>query len=373
MSMSINEALILWDKSNFSGTNTKFVGDFETFCRAAIDDKTPSDPSDPSDDQEKTPNDNSNSVSINYISLISLLSSTYDSKLLKEKYCSILEILINEHNLSILWNHIIALNYAELNFICLNFFCKNVPIIRSNSSIMKEMSLDIIKYIITVDHIEMKEIDIFEFVHDWIKINNPQKKDIDEIMYNIRFPLMSGKELIDIVRPTGVFDDASYIEALEHVINPQINVSQKFTPRNDEYIRFYLAPYYSKNEYLKLGFRIITSDDITEKFNAAIKKYVDKNSGIAALVNFSTSDKSILNLYGKRWIRTNDVLLKCGIGDMYLGISNTSYIKHSIYPIYSGSYKIESIPSIILGSNIFTTGFGETDGIAIYVRTCTRF
>ena len=378
MSMSINEALNLWDKMKFG------VGDFETFCRiesmviklgstepVKIDHgKTPCDPCDPCDpsnDQKKTQLNNSD-VPTNYNNLVTLLCSTYDSKLLKEKQCSILEILINEHNMSTLWNTIIALNYPELNFICLNFFCKNISIIKSNSSIMEGMSLNVIKYITTTDHIEMEEIDIFQFVDAWIKINNPEKEDIEEIMQNIRFPLMSGKELIDIVRPTGVMNDVSYIKALEYAINPYNNISQKSMPRDGGSLSFYVAPYSSRYEYLDLGFRIVTTDDITEKFNTAIKKYVDKNLGIAALVNFSTESYTLVS---QRRIRTDTLFLKCD-DQLFLDDEEDSYTKNSICPIYNGSQIIKNIQAI-RPSSMDEDGPNAIDGIAIYVRRCTRF
>lgn len=60
----------------------------------------------------------------------------------------------------------------------------------------------------------MPEVQIFEAVQDWAKTNSVAGVELDAIIDLVRFPLMTTKQLLDIVEPSGLVSTDSIFNAI---------------------------------------------------------------------------------------------------------------------------------------------------------------
>jgi len=95
------------------------------------------------------------------------------------------------------------------------------------------------------DKLNIEEIDLFKAVIRWgnhrrrdITVTTPLKEIVQNLIPLIRFPLISGPDLVNIVRPCNVVDDIPYLDALEFVNSPDLipkNLRDfRYKPRNLE-------------------------------------------------------------------------------------------------------------------------------------------
>lgn len=98
---------------------------------------------------------------------------------------------------------------------CIKIIEKNTVKVLSSSK-FSFISEEILSYILQCDHLNISEIDLFKFVHQWGKDNEGNFKPLKYI----RLGLMSSKEIFNIVKPLNVIPLEDYIEAIEFNIDP---------------------------------------------------------------------------------------------------------------------------------------------------------
>ena len=304
-----------------------------------------------------------------YRSVLVLLTVPFDIKMLADKISFVTKSLLDVSNLAIFWNAALDLHDDEVNDICLKFFCKNVKDIQSNDSVVQQLHPLVISFITKSEDTSIEEIDLFHFVHHWHKLARPWEIVINDIINDLRLPLLNPKELVSIFAPYRFVHEKNYLEALEFAANPSSKdaTEKKYTPRLGQSLDFYF--YY--NDKPCAGFRIITSEDITPIFVSRLKKYVEKNGGITALDDFGTKGIS-------RHIRTDKHTLKIDFNlkniseNFYIDCHSAAYTKNSICSIYgySTANKLSTLENITLDSKLDDE---EKRGIAIYVKNGIKF
>ena len=314
-----------------------------------------------SDTTEVTQSDTTEISAQKYRLIFDLLTGSHDIKKLAEKCSVVTKALIDVSNLAPLWILALGLHDDNVNDICLNFFCENTKDIKSNDTVVKSLSVDVIKHITSSEDTSIKEIDLFNFVHHWINLTKPLPDVVDSIINNIRLPLLQSKELVSIVKPSKLVDNEVYVEALEFSVDPSNDKTEKrFTarlPKLPQLTEFFF--YY--NDKPCPGFRMVVNKDITPDFVARMKKYVEKNGGIAALDDFDTRKHD-------REIRTDNHYLKINKKQLFINTTDTSYTKNSICPVYADNYKVSTVENVDVGR---FSGSGR--GIAIYVKEGVKF
>ena len=304
-----------------------------------------------------------------YRSVFVILTGLCDIKTLAEKCGVVSKALIDVSNLAPLWNLAFDLCDDHMNDICLKFFCENTNDIKSNDTVVKSLSVDVIKHITSSENTSIKEIDLFNFVHHWITLTKPSPDLVGTIIDNIRLPLLQSKELVSIVKPSKLVDKEVYYEALEFSVDPSNDKTEKkFTarlaklpqsPKSVESVEFYLYPVDKSCP----GFRRIETKDITPKFVTEIKKYVEKKSGIAALDDFDTKGYD-------REIRADDNFLKINSPcAFFIDCHNENYTKNSICPIFADSSKVSTVKDVCVGKKVDDS----RPGIAMYVKEGIKF
>jgi len=98
-----------------------------------------------------------------------------------------------------LFNHVVTTD-DDLKYECLDNLCDNVCTIMESDDMLKIIERCTIIYIVSCSKINLDEETLFEFVAEWIKINNV--KDTESILSKIRFGTMNSKYLSTVVYQT---------------------------------------------------------------------------------------------------------------------------------------------------------------------------
>jgi BTB/POZ domain-containing protein 9 len=98
--------------------------------------------------------------------------------------------------------------------ICYTFIDKNAYELLSHES-FKYLYKDSLVQLLARDSFYVDEVQIFKAVHGWIECNSDLKpEEIKEVVSNIRLPLISTIDLLEIVRPTGILDPDTLLDAI---------------------------------------------------------------------------------------------------------------------------------------------------------------
>lgn len=125
--------------------------------------------------------------------------------------------LKNSLKLSNVCNILDASRLYELNSltnICYAFIDKNAEELLAHES-FKYLYKDSLTALLSRDSFYVEEIQIFKAVHGWMECNTDLKPDdIKEVVSKIRLPLISTIDLLLVVRPTGILDPDTLLDAI---------------------------------------------------------------------------------------------------------------------------------------------------------------
>lgn len=98
--------------------------------------------------------------------------------------------------------------------ICYTFIDKNAEDLLSHES-FKYLYKDSLMELLARDSFCVDEVIIFKSVHSWIECNSDLKPDdIKEVVSKIRLPLINVADLLTVVRPTGILDPDTLLDAI---------------------------------------------------------------------------------------------------------------------------------------------------------------
>ncbi|XKL65076.1 hypothetical protein PGB90_005162 [Kerria lacca] len=78
-----------------------------------------------------------------------------------------------------------------------------------------QLSLESVKSLISRDSFFAPEVDIFQAVCHWIQNNEVSQEEQLDVLSAVRLPLMTFKDLLTIVRPTGLLSPEAILDAIE--------------------------------------------------------------------------------------------------------------------------------------------------------------
>lgn len=98
--------------------------------------------------------------------------------------------------------------------ICYTFIDKNAEDLLSHES-FKYLYKDSLIELLARHSFYVDEVQIFKSVHGWIECNSDLKaEEIKEVVSKIRLPLISNIDLLTVVRPTGILDPDTLLDAI---------------------------------------------------------------------------------------------------------------------------------------------------------------
>lgn len=134
-------------------------------------------------------------------------------------------------------------NCDELISRCLKFIDKHTSdVIKSNDFFLFEERT--VKEMVQSNKLNVEEIDLFKAIIRWgnyrrrdINCTTPLKEILKDLVPHIRYPLISGPDLVNIVRPCQVAPEDLYVAALEYVNAPDLfenPTGTQYKPREEE-------------------------------------------------------------------------------------------------------------------------------------------
>ncbi|XP_017153308.1 BTB/POZ domain-containing protein 9-like [Drosophila miranda] len=108
-------------------------------------------------------------------------------------------------------------NLEELATKCLDFMCKKGYLLLEHDS-FQTLSKELLEEVLQRDTFLAYEGNIFEAVCKWSR-HNPCV-DIKSVISLVRLPLISVRDLVRVVRPSGIFDPDTILEAIDKAIRP---------------------------------------------------------------------------------------------------------------------------------------------------------
>ena len=268
-----------------------------------------------------------------------------------ESYIDMFKLFINKTNLIIFWNFVFGFDNKLLNKLCYNCLNDNFEFIVSNDSNLADLQYLIMKHITSADYLPLSEIKLFKLVCKWTTLNsNHSKKKVTSLFNNIRYPMISANELINIVYPSGLINDNTYAKALEYNYdNSKADSNQKIYRKRIMSVNFYVC---DKNRIYP-GYKKITNDDLkSDEFQKKLITFINLHGGIYSFTDFSTD-----NLY--KMISVDDLKLQINGETVYLNtlkaINYRSHEKNNIALLYNSFTKIIStVNSISVGTLIYS-------------------
>lgn len=98
--------------------------------------------------------------------------------------------------------------------ICYSFIDKNAEELLYHES-FKYLYKDSLIELLARDSFYVREIEIFKAVHGWIEYNSDLNPgEIKEVVNKVRLPLISNMDLLSIVRPTGILEPDTLLDAI---------------------------------------------------------------------------------------------------------------------------------------------------------------
>ena len=193
-----------------------------------------------------------------------LLPSMTEENLLK-----LIRENITTSNLPQLWNDVIHKHDDELNELCLDFFFSNMT-----DEIIGGLSFAIMKFITELDKSPVPEIKMFELVKKWNELMLLSETELKILLANIRFTSIDIKDLVTIVAPSKLLDNATMLQI--------ITDSFDATKRADRYLSpVVIGIGYRDKSYD--GFRILEETDFTEKMIEIFNHEMSRHHGFIAL------------------------------------------------------------------------------------------
>ncbi|XP_053309630.1 galectin-3-binding protein [Spea bombifrons] len=207
-------------------------------------------------------------VTLSSLKCIHQMASTYKVTSLKEYTASFFSILITED--SSFRKQIELLKYAEssddfkLRDICLRYLAWNFEAF-SESIAWSDLTAGQLQSLLSRSDLVIKsEIVLFETLQNWVSNNNIEGNLLNELIAEIRFPMMTPEDLLQIQFNTSIFEKNKFdfqdkiIQALMfhtisyQVLSSYINLSlDAYTPRiytsTTWSSRVYATPYYGYN------------------------------------------------------------------------------------------------------------------------------
>ncbi|XP_002132313.3 BTB/POZ domain-containing protein 9-like [Drosophila pseudoobscura] len=108
-------------------------------------------------------------------------------------------------------------NLVELATKCLDFMCKKGYLLLEHDS-FQTLSKELLEEVLQRDNFLAYEGNIFEAVCKWSR-HNPCV-DIKSVISLVRLPLISVRDLMRVVRPSGIFDPETILEAIDKALSP---------------------------------------------------------------------------------------------------------------------------------------------------------
>lgn len=100
----------------------------------------------------------------------------------------------------------------SLTTMCYSFIDKNADELLMDET-FKYLYKDSLIALLSRDSFYVEEIEIFKAVHGWIKYNTDlTPKDTKEVVNKIRLPLINTKDLLSVVRPTGILEPDTLLD-----------------------------------------------------------------------------------------------------------------------------------------------------------------
>ncbi|XP_071526505.1 BTB/POZ domain-containing protein 9-like isoform X2 [Panulirus ornatus] len=143
------------------------------------------------------------------------LAHQYGFEDLESAICDYLKDALCIANVCVIYDIASLYNLTNLKAVCEDFMDKNALPILSHESFYS-LSPSALKSIIGRDSFCAPEVHIFQGVHEWVERNSDlTQEQTQEILSQIRLPLISLSDLLNIVRPTSLISPDQILDALK--------------------------------------------------------------------------------------------------------------------------------------------------------------
>lgn len=166
------------------------------------------------------------------------LAHKYRFELLEESIASYLKISLTVENVCLIYDDSLLYGLTTLTEICKEFLDSNAAEVMKHSTFLN-LSLNAICELIDRDSFYAPELEIFTAVFEWQKHNlaaldslspesrNTQMERSKQVIQKVRLTLISLKDLLDMVRPSGLFSAEEILDAIK-VQSETSDVNRKY-------------------------------------------------------------------------------------------------------------------------------------------------
>lgn len=143
------------------------------------------------------------------------LAHQYGFEDLESAICDYLKDALCIPNVCVIYDMATLYSLCNLKAVCEDFMDKNaLPILNHES--FYSLSPSALKAIISRDSFCAPEVHIFQGVYEWVERNaDLTPEQIQEILSQIRLPLISLSDLLNVVRPTGLISPDQILDAIK--------------------------------------------------------------------------------------------------------------------------------------------------------------
>lgn len=143
------------------------------------------------------------------------LAHKYGFIKLQNAIADYLKAILNNKNLCTIFNISQLYFLSDLTEYCLVFADQNASEVLNTQGFL-QLSLNAVTQLIARDSFCASEIDIFCAIRDWVKARpDMQTAAVEMLMKCLRLSLISQRDLLNIVRPSGLFAPDTILDAIE--------------------------------------------------------------------------------------------------------------------------------------------------------------
>ncbi|XP_075256749.1 BTB/POZ domain-containing protein 9-like [Convolutriloba macropyga] len=154
------------------------------------------------------------------------LAHKYRFELLEESIASYLKISLTVENVCLIYDDSLLYGLTTLTEICKEFLDSNASEVMEHRTFLN-LSLNAICELIDRDSFYAPELEIFTAIFEWQKFNTSSVDDMSQesknsqierskqVINKVRLTLISLKDLLDIVRPSGLFSAEEILDAIK--------------------------------------------------------------------------------------------------------------------------------------------------------------
>ncbi|XP_027226224.2 BTB/POZ domain-containing protein 9 [Penaeus vannamei] len=143
------------------------------------------------------------------------LAHQYGFEDLESAICDYLKDTLCILNICVIYDMASLYNLSNLKAVCEDFMDKNALSILNHESFYS-LSPTALKAIISRDSFCALEVHIFQGVHEWVERNSDlSQEQIQDILSQIRLPLISLTDLLNVVRPTSLISPDQILDAIK--------------------------------------------------------------------------------------------------------------------------------------------------------------